>query len=419
MTQAKRRLLHLLVLLTALVAGLLLAVPWWFPWVLRPAASHFGVEYASYERVGYRHFALIDLHGAMNGVAFRARRVEALLPPSWIWQRYAAPDGPSLLTVADWEARLIAPAGQPAAETGRTGQPSPSSSGPSLPGIVRQTQAKLAVLNPWLPRFQLTNGSLALPSGRFAVPTITWNNRVLSADVQSPAFAKTARFEAHLPADAPWQISAAISELRLSARLSMAPQVRPLRIEGGVSWLTNQLAIEAEFPDRGWLPNKASARSESFRIPAQLLSLDGYQDLTGTCEFAWEHGRFQLDVGADAQPLPAQKTALFPIAATFRAAGNTNVARLDEAVLRAPWLRMELSRGIEFDYTGKLLSGEANLRFAADLKEQAWIAATGLLSGDAVIRPGGGRFPDAVFSVSGSGIHWQASGRIVSAWTVI
>ena len=33
-----------------------LALPVWFPWVLRPVLAHFGVGFDSYERIGYTQF---------------------------------------------------------------------------------------------------------------------------------------------------------------------------------------------------------------------------------------------------------------------------------------------------------------------------------------------------------------------------
>ena len=37
-----------------------LALPLWFPWVLRPALARFGIRFDSYARVGYTRFALTN-----------------------------------------------------------------------------------------------------------------------------------------------------------------------------------------------------------------------------------------------------------------------------------------------------------------------------------------------------------------------
>src|SRR2546425_236827 len=68
------------------VIVLWLSLPLWFPWLLRPLASKYGVQYRRYERLGYRQFALEGLTFTNQGSTFRAKRAEALIPSVWLWR---------------------------------------------------------------------------------------------------------------------------------------------------------------------------------------------------------------------------------------------------------------------------------------------------------------------------------------------
>src|SRR5690348_10158708 len=65
---------------------LLVSLPLWFPWIMRPVASKNGARYAHYERVGYRHFAVEGTGFTNDALRFRAQRVEGLVPTLWSWR---------------------------------------------------------------------------------------------------------------------------------------------------------------------------------------------------------------------------------------------------------------------------------------------------------------------------------------------
>ena len=82
-----------------------LGLPLWFPWVLRPLASKYGVHYAHYERVGYRWFALDGLTFTNQAAKFRADRMEGLVPTVWLWRCVVAKAGKPepVLHVDHWQ----------------------------------------------------------------------------------------------------------------------------------------------------------------------------------------------------------------------------------------------------------------------------------------------------------------------------
>jgi hypothetical protein len=57
----------------------LVALPLWFPWVLRPLLPKYGVEFGSYERQGYGRLALLNQYDKR----FKADRLETFPLPGF------------------------------------------------------------------------------------------------------------------------------------------------------------------------------------------------------------------------------------------------------------------------------------------------------------------------------------------------
>ena len=408
MARIKYKLLLGLGLPATIGAILFLAFPLWFPWVLRPAAARYKFDYAAYDRLGYRRFALLDVHIVTGSVEFRAGRIEAFLPAPWVWRRFFNPNAANFLTVEDWTLHVSeAPRGNGSTAVAVEEAEPGSMKAASLDSLIEQTRTKLARAGAWLPRAELSNGTIILPSTRVNLERAAWNQGVLSASLDSPALGESATIAAHLPEQFPWQISARVDALDLSVNLALHGQAAPFRIEGAVQWRTNVVQLAARFSESGLLPENASVQSRSFSIPAELLSLKGYQDVTGSLALTWNNGRFLLNLSAGAEPSPGQEPALFPVAATIRAGGDTNSLQLEELTVRAPWLDAQLSDSVAFNFKGELLSGQATLVVAANLAEQPWVSASGQVRGNAVLRPGQERIPDVAFNVSGSALEYS------------
>lgn len=427
MNRTKHRILAALALVLALFAAVLLAFPWWFPRVLPPVASHFEVKYSAYERLGTRRFALLNVEIARKGITFRARRVEAPSPLSWVWRRYVGKEGPGVVRVDGWNLNIP----EHAPETqGRPPSPleppGPGSNPPSVSRIATDARAQLATAQAWLPRGEFTDGVLEVSGTRLTLDEVKWNGSVLSGVAASPSFGKAGTVQARLPADAPWQVTARVRDYPLELNLSLFFEPM-MRIEGTAVWLTNQVALEARFPEEGVLPQSASARARRFHIPAEILKLEGYEDLAGSFEFIWETNQYHLNLDAAAKPLPDRTPALFPVTTLVRAEGGLSTGRLEQLVVRCPWLSADLSDPVAFSYRGELLSEEAALNFAADLSRQSWIPAAGRFRGRADVRPGENRVPDAAFAITGEALEYsgvradsmQLTGKFAWPWLEI
>src|ERR1041384_2618006 len=73
-----------------MIAGalvLLVSLPVWFPWVLKPLARYYGLDYAQYARLSYTQFAVDQVSGRWPRTDFKARRAECVLPTTWLWRK--------------------------------------------------------------------------------------------------------------------------------------------------------------------------------------------------------------------------------------------------------------------------------------------------------------------------------------------
>ena len=370
---------------------LIAALPLWFPWVLHPVLEKQGVRYGHYERNSYGRFILTDVEFSQPKMKFLAGRVDVLLPTTMLWRLFREDARENYLQVSDWNLQLL--------EAGKEKSPLAS---------VYQSSEKLdpilAKLNRWLPRAALTNGVIHFRNKEISIPEGSWRNGNLSGRIISGKLLPETTFVAQLSTSSR-QISWKTAAWNLESELTAQQDHQFLKIEGSATWQSNRVEIAARFGRDDLLPQSASFQSKSFRVPTQLLKLEGYRDLTGSLEARWQTNRFALDLTAKAQPDETGETFLSPVEAEIRANGDTNSVRIESANIFSPWLQGKLSRNAEFNFRGEMLSPVATLRIAGDLSRQKWFAARGQLTGEATLRPGQNRFPDTTFDLSGVGIE--------------
>src|SRR3954471_18470548 len=96
MSNRRRKLFRMLGVILLGLGILVLALPIWLPWVLRPILQRQGIRYATYERVGYRRFALRGVTFIKRKTEFKAARIEAVMPTLWLWHLYVDRKKPEL-----------------------------------------------------------------------------------------------------------------------------------------------------------------------------------------------------------------------------------------------------------------------------------------------------------------------------------
>src|ERR1041385_9127156 len=294
----KKRLLKILAGACVVVAVLFLALPVWFPWVLRPVLAHFGIGYDSYARLGYTRFALTNVRGQLGNTRFTGKRVAGFLPPEWFWRRYARnPDEEPWLTVTGW-ALQFQRAEKP--ERVRT-----ANSPDSAFAVAEQINDKLPIWRAWLPAAQLRDGKVQLGSNEVRIAAVDWQRGRLRATGRSLKPAQTFVLDCDFSGTPPFSVSLDAPSSGASTRLRLSRASDQWRAAGELNWQSNRVELEAGFGHNGWWPERARLKSERVQVPARLISLAGYDDPTGAFALEWAAGHFRLEASARAIPKAA------------------------------------------------------------------------------------------------------------------
>ncbi|MDQ6630507.1 MAG: hypothetical protein M3Y82_01975, partial [Verrucomicrobiota bacterium] len=247
----------------AVFIGLLLVVlslPVWFPWLLQPILQKQGAKYSSYQRIGYSHFALTQLEYANPKIKFQAGRIEAFQPSAWLWHHYFSrqKNQPDFLKINDWQLTLLKNKNQAQAKT-------PS----SIPVIFEKFERALPHAQNWLPAAQLRDGKIHFGKVELPVTAATWKNNALAAQIFLPQQNQTAQLEVTLSRERAAHISLVLLPLNLETKLSLTKKGDIVQLVGNSFWQSNRLDFDAQFSRDSWLPEKATAQSKSFRVPAE------------------------------------------------------------------------------------------------------------------------------------------------------
>jgi translocation and assembly module TamB len=386
--KGQRRILYLL--LSALLGLLLLwfSFPWWFPWVLRPVAQRQGVGFAAYQREGYRRFALQNVTLTNASVHFRAARLEAVVPSIWAWRCLVGnrPQPLPFVRIENWQYESVGP----------------RKPGHSVYQDFAELRGTLPKLGYWVPSAVLTNGTVRASGQRVAVPFLVWDRGQARASLELPEH-QSVQLATDLQKGPPYTLEVHSEPLHLQAGVRFIFTPQELQIQGTGSWWSNRMELGASFGRNDPWPAKASLQAPEFQLPAALLQLEGYRDLSGSLSAKWEHGEFGLDLRARAQP-QAEQVHLPPVRLDLHAYGDTNSVVIRSARVSSPGLQAELSRELQLHFTGPLLREPATLKVTADLAREPWIPLEGQLSGEANFVPTTARLPVTYFHLTGSGV---------------
>lgn len=408
MTSRRRKFLYAAGSLLVVAALLLLASPLWIPWTLRPVLGKFGIQFASYSQTE-KFLVLHQVSLVTNGMSFTAERVETLRPTSLLWRRYVT--RPSIaqptLTVSNWTF-VVGPR-----DPRRPSQPV------SLYQVLTNIDARLPRLENWVPRAELCNGFVQAKGATIRVPIVLWNNRVVQGTVISDKLKESLSIEAALITQGV-KVAATATPSGAEAQLEIMARNPEAILVGSLSWLTNRIEINAAFSGTNFVPRDASLRAETFRIPAGLVRLEGYESIQGSFSGLWTNQTFSIRLGATATPQTQLPQLLSPFNLAIAASGTPERIRVDELRVASPWLDAELSTPTEFKPAGDLLSDSAELRVAADLSKQSMFRAQGILRGAATLKPERGEYPSAIVALSGSDLsaHGLEADTFRGRWEV-
>ncbi|HKS38669.1 MAG TPA: translocation/assembly module TamB domain-containing protein [Verrucomicrobiae bacterium] len=394
---AKRKLLKIAGSCFVLLALLAAALPVWFPWLLRPALKHYGIRFGTYQRLGYTRFVLKQVRGDFYGARFESEQVEAFLPTKWLWCRYVAgTDRNRFVRTSSWRLRI---------EPRTDGKPaSPPTAAQSTFTAAETINAILPTLRSWLPAAHLVDGIVEIRSNSVAIPTLDWNQGRLAATISTAkpqeSFALTADFSAGPPYTV--FLDAKRAEVTLKNRLSRKGDLWEMQSE--IFWQSNRVEFSAGFDRTGWWPRQARLASDSVRVPAGLVRLEGYDDLTGAFRLNWEAGQFNLDASATATPKASNDSPLPPVEIRLSASGDPQSVVLETLRVSSPAAQADLSQRVGLDRSGRMITDAAALKVTLDFAKIPGASLNGKLDGEVRIQPASANSTRAEFELSGSNL---------------
>ena len=389
MAVRKRRTKIFLVLLSVvLLLGLLVAaLPFWFPWALRPIAKRYGATYTSYHRVGYQRFQLSGVTVTNGPTHLQAQEVTGLIPSIWLWRHWTSERDQQFVDVRSWKYTSV------------PNQTSHSNAPVSVHNIFRTIRDVANNLSDWVPAAKLTDGSVVVQNQSIGISQAVWTNGNLTAMV-SLSNQPPVTITATTAPSAPWKlrVDSAVNQLR--SEFSITDRADNLDVAGGIDWMTNHIDVSASFPSHGFIPDTVSVRADSFHVRTPLFRSWDATDLRGALQADWRTNHFEVQMTAKAVQ---DGTNLPPVDIEIRASGDTNTAHIDVARISTPALHAELPAPIAVSFRAPFLFAPADLNVAVDLDQQHWMVASGKLNGHAVVYPDG-KTPRVTFALSGAGI---------------
>jgi len=376
--------------LVGIVIVALVALPIWFPWILRPIANHYGVAYRSYERVGYERFALGGVSFTNRNVGVRAERIELFVPTAWLFRLQSKER--AFAAAENWELAIRQ-------------QPTPTQRKRSVHAHTRQIQSIVAQVQQWIPSASLTNGVIVAQGERVRVPHVAWWGTNVSGLVSVPKITNLFAIRATASLTGPWRISIGTEAITVSVDVVASPT--NVTLKGTAVVGTNAIALAAEFGPEGVLPRTASIDASAFALQKEMLKVAWVAGLSGSARARWNDPGFEVDVaGSLESPAAAQ---LPPIQFALRARGTTNQAEVSHFEITGPGLTATLSQPVAVPFRGQ--QPPAVLNVEADLSRQPVTNLTGMVRGQITFAPDTNRFPRIEFSLGGADI----SGRDLSA----
>ncbi|MGZ8919587.1 MAG: hypothetical protein ACXW3L_01255, partial [Limisphaerales bacterium] len=361
------------VLLLVAVVALALTYAYWLPYAARPVVKRFGVTFGSYERLKDGRFALTEVVRTNRAFDLRIAKVEGYLPHVWRSKLGETNAETAFVTVDGWRAVIHE-------REKKEGESSKSRPDRSVYEEFERLEKYIAQAREWVPRATLLNGTVQHKGKDYGLSVVTWEQGVLDGSGVWPDTAVPFDIKGKLTGEPPYQLSYAMGSLDLRARLRVVETNGMLNAQLAAFYKENRADVNASFGREGKLPVTATLKAQDFKLPAELLKLEKYSEVTGSLTADWKTNEYTVDLKAHAEPLVSagqMPAADFEIAAR----GNTNRVRVERAVSTLPGLQLSVSEPLEVSYKGRMLSERSEIQVNAELEKLPWFKMKGRVQG--------------------------------------
>ena len=390
-----KRLLLGLVLLAGIVLLLALTYAYWLPYAARPIAQRYGVTLGKYERLKDGRFVLTDIIRTNRAFDLRISKVEGFLPHVWHSKLRETNSTAAFVEVNGWRVVIHD-------REKKKGGDSRSRPDRSVYAEWKRAERYIAKARELVPKATLLNGAIVHRKKEYAMSVVTWEKGVLDGSGVWPETAVPFEIKGKLTGEPPYQLSYAMTPLDFRTRLRVTETNNLLNAQLAVFYKENRADVNANFAREGKLPLTATLKAPDFKLPAELLKLEKYSEVTGSLNAEWKTNRYTVELKAHAEPF-VTASDMPPADIDLSATGDTNYVRIERAVSTLPGLQLSVSQPLELSYEGKMLSERSEVQVNADLEKLPWFKMNGRVQGTILLERGGD-FPKATFRAAGTNI---------------
>ncbi|HEX5221535.1 MAG TPA: translocation/assembly module TamB domain-containing protein [Verrucomicrobiae bacterium] len=368
----------------------LVALPLWFPWLLRPVLNHYGLRYGAYERTSYSRFALKDVDAQWGGTRLTAKRFDCVLPTTWVVKKLNGATNAAPFFVLR-EGELLVQA---------SGESKDESSG-GFDKTLDEVVDAAEILDRFSPIAELTNCRIVIQTNLVLLPRAEWRAHKLNAIAQLPDRDGEGLLAGDFSDSRTPGIAATWNAYGLEAHVNFTNAAAGWMAGGSAAWFSNRATFTAQFPTNGWWPSQGRIESAQLTIPAEQLRLRGYEDLTAAVAVTLVSNRFDIEMSGALRPESVFAANGFPEGKfELAASGDTESVSVREFWIEAPWLRAELASAIGVTWRGELMAQPAQFRVVADLAKLPGVTMTGHVEGQARVEPWAKQTPTLQFQLA-------------------
>jgi translocation and assembly module TamB len=406
MPPAKRR-RKLLLFLCFGLAGVILAglcFPVWLPWVLRPIAAHYGIQYAKCIRNGYQRLIFQRVVFTNQDLKIEFSELDSPAPPALLFGSAFVKGDEPLVHVRGWRLEVY----PEKTEEGAVGTP-------SIFEIVQETDAVFHTITKWIHRTTLSEGVIVLPGAEIHVPSARWSDGSLNLTNTGVFISRIDWVPSWVSIGAltnmalsvapgvrtPWKVRLNVPALDMQVPLLISTNQMGVSVQSKMLWRSNPITWDAQFGHRGVIPDELNVQAPDLHFSGKELG--DYAKFNGSLGARWNSGDFFVDLKASGIPIE-RATNVPPFNLELHVSGNTNAAVFHSVAASLPWLEARLSKDFKFFFNGQHVREQAEADVRIDFGKQHWLPLEGVLIGNTGLRPGTEKFPQVQFHLHGSDV---------------
>lgn len=390
---------RVLVFAVPAVAAVLLLLPFWFPPLLGRVLGHYEVDVQHVSRQGYGALRLEGVRHRSGAANITVRQVVLPQPATWLrWRWFDDPTHPrAAITVDGWEVVTVPQTNAPA----RAGEEPLR-----VAALLDDLATAVARFGPWLPPTVAREGRLKIGDHEIELPEARWDTRRIGVRAGVERLGTSAQLAIEPTGSGGFALELNAEPGHTTATAELVPTAGDWALTGRASWHGNPLVVSARFGrnQEGVWPDTLEVKAPGIRVPAPVLTLPGYAELTGSLELVGRGDDLRLEVKAQADPTV---TGLPPVRLDLGARLAPEALRLERLECRTPWLELALSNPVTWHFATRQVDRPFRLAAAAALDAQPWVDARGRVEGEVTVEPGRDLVPQMDLSLRGSGIAVQ------------